>query len=142
LRWVTHELTDKLQEIRIDKCCELLSMLAGLEKGNFPNLVKGDESWFTLQFRHSAKSAVYRDDIPQKVRQLIDTSKYMFTVIWAIGGFYVVNLMISQRAFNYQHFVDHVWTHLLAKIFQQGRQRHASVLYWHFDNCRVHYSKT
>jgi hypothetical protein len=55
LRWIPRELADRLREIRIEKCRELLRMLEGLEKGNFRNLVTGDRSWFTVQFQHSAK---------------------------------------------------------------------------------------
>jgi hypothetical protein len=32
LHWISHELTDKLQEIKIEKSRELLPMLEGLEK--------------------------------------------------------------------------------------------------------------
>jgi hypothetical protein len=65
LRWIPHELTDKLREIWIYKCREVLPMLEGLEKGQFRNVMTGDESWFTLQFQHSAKWDVSRDDVPQ-----------------------------------------------------------------------------
>jgi hypothetical protein len=44
LRWIPYELTDKLREIRIQKCRDLLAMLEGLEKEDFCNLVKGEES--------------------------------------------------------------------------------------------------
>jgi hypothetical protein len=62
LRWIPHELTGKSREIRIRKCRERLSMLEGMDKGNFRNLVTGD----FFQFQHSAKWPVSRDDVPQK----------------------------------------------------------------------------
>jgi hypothetical protein len=74
LRWIPHELTDNLREIRIDKCCELFPILAKLEKGNFCNLVTGEKSWFALQFQHSAKWEVSRDNVPQKGSQLVPQS--------------------------------------------------------------------
>jgi histone-lysine N-methyltransferase SETMAR len=50
--------------------------------------------------------------------------------------------MTSQEIFNSQYFGDNVLTHLLPKIFPQGRRRHALRLHCHLDNCRVHFSKT
>jgi hypothetical protein len=44
LRWIAHELTDKLREIRIEKCPGLFPMLKELEKKTFRDLVAGDES--------------------------------------------------------------------------------------------------
>jgi ABC-type uncharacterized transport system permease subunit len=58
----------KLRETRLEKCREFLPVLEGLERKNFRNLVTGNESWFTLEFQHSAKWSVSRDDMPQKVR--------------------------------------------------------------------------
>jgi histone-lysine N-methyltransferase SETMAR len=116
-------------------------MLDGSEKGTFRNPVTGDESWFTLQFRHSAKSAVLQDVMPQKVRQRIGISKFMLAVMRGIDGFHVVNFMTSQERFNSQYLVDNVLTHTLPKIFPQGRRRHALPLHCHLDNCRVHFSK-
>jgi hypothetical protein len=65
-------------------------MLEGLEMRNFRNLVTGDQSWLTFQFQHSAKWAVSLDDVAQKVRQLIGTSKFMLTVMWGVTTFRVL----------------------------------------------------
>jgi ABC-type uncharacterized transport system permease subunit len=48
----------KLKETRLEKCRELLPMLEDMERNNFRNLVTGDESWFTLEFQHSAQWSV------------------------------------------------------------------------------------
>jgi hypothetical protein len=53
----------------------------------------------------------------QKVKQLIGTSKFMFTVLWDLDEFHVVNLMTSQQMFSSCYFVDNVLTYLLPKIF-------------------------
>jgi hypothetical protein len=66
LRWIPH-VSRKLRETRLEKCRELLPMLEGMEKNNFRNLVTVDESWFTLELKHSAKWSASRDDVPQKV---------------------------------------------------------------------------
>jgi hypothetical protein len=117
LRWIPHELTDELREIMIEEYRELHPMLEGLEKRTFPSPVTDDESWFALQFQHSAKWTVSRNDVPQKVRQLIGTSKLMLRVMSAVDGFHIVNLMTSRETFNSQYFIDTVLTHLPPKIF-------------------------
>jgi hypothetical protein len=139
LGWIPHELTNKLRDIRIEECRELLPMLAGLEKGNCCSLGTRDGGYFTLQFRHSAKWTVSRN-VPQNVRSLIATSKFMFTVMWGVDGFHLVNLMTSQEMLNSQYFIDNVLTHLLPKIFPQVRQWHALRLHCHLDSCRFYLS--
>jgi hypothetical protein len=88
----------KLKETRLEMCRELLLMLEGMEGNNFRNLVAGDESWFTLEFQRSAKWSVSRDDVLQKVRQQIDTMKFMLTVMRSADGFHVVGLMTTQKS--------------------------------------------
>jgi hypothetical protein len=70
-------------------------MLEGMERNNLRDLVTGGESWFTLEFQHSAKWSVSRDEMPQKVRQQIDTMKFMLTLMWDVDGFLVVDLMTT-----------------------------------------------
>jgi hypothetical protein len=70
----------KLREIRLEKCREFLPTLEGMERKDFRDLVTGNESWFTLEFQHSAKWSVSRDNVPQKVRQQIHTMKFMLTM--------------------------------------------------------------
>jgi histone-lysine N-methyltransferase SETMAR len=65
----------------------------------------------------------------------------MLTVIWGVDGFYVVDLMISQRSFNSEYFVSHVLARMVAKILPRGRIPHTRRLQLHLDNCRVHFSK-
>jgi hypothetical protein len=62
-------------------------------------------------------------------------------MMWGADDFHVVNLMTSQETSNSQYFVDNILTHLLSKIFQQGRRRHVLRLHCHIDNCRVQFSK-
>jgi hypothetical protein len=66
LRWIPHKLTTSLREIRIEACRELLSILKAHDKNKFQRFVTGDESWFILEFHHSAKTSLWRDDVPQR----------------------------------------------------------------------------
>jgi histone-lysine N-methyltransferase SETMAR len=65
----------------------------------------------------------------------------MYTVIWGVDRFQVIDLMTSQGSFNSEYFVSHVLAPILAKVFPRGRISHTLPLQLHLDNCRVHFSK-
>jgi hypothetical protein len=65
----------------------------------------------------------------------------MFTIIWGTAGFHVTNLMISQRSFNSEYFINEIMQPLIAKVFPMERIPHTHRLIVHLDNCRVHFSK-
>jgi hypothetical protein len=82
VRWVPHQLTSELQGTRLANCRELLPMLEALQKNNFRKVVTGDESWFDLEMGHSAQWSVRRDAMATKTKPMIDTPKFMLTVMW------------------------------------------------------------
>jgi hypothetical protein len=71
----------------------VIAYLKAHEKNNFQRFVTGYERWLILESHHSTKWRLSQDDVPQKVRQQIGTAKFIFTVVWGIGGFYIVDLM-------------------------------------------------
>jgi hypothetical protein len=80
-------------------------------------------------------------DVPQRVGQQIGMRKFMLTVIWGVDGFHAVDLMISQRSFDFQYFMVNITVPLLEKVFPKGRNLHARRQDLHLDNCRVRFSK-
>jgi DNA-binding transcriptional ArsR family regulator len=58
LRWIPHELTTRLQQIRMETFRELLTILKAHEKTKFQRFVTGNERWYTLEFHHSTKWSV------------------------------------------------------------------------------------
>jgi hypothetical protein len=100
LRWIPHESTTRLRQIRMETFRELLPILKAHEKTKFQRLVTGDERWFTLEFHHPTKWSVSRGDVPQKAKQQIGTQKFMLAVIWGINGFHIVDLMTEQHTHN------------------------------------------
>jgi histone-lysine N-methyltransferase SETMAR len=120
----------------------LLQFLETIEASKFRNILIGIESWLTLEYQHSAKWTVFREDVPSRLRQDIGTKKFMLTVIWGVDGFHIVDLMIPHRSFNSEHFVNHVMTPMIIKPFPQVRTPPPRRLHLHLDNYRVHLSKT
>jgi hypothetical protein len=47
----------------------------------FRTIVTSDESWFTLEYQHSAKWSIHREEVPERARQQIGTKKLMLIVI-------------------------------------------------------------
>jgi hypothetical protein len=126
----------------METCRELLSILKAHGKNEFPRFVTGDESWFALEFHHSTKRSVSQDDVPQRVKQQIGTQKFMLAIIWGIDGFHVVDLRTEQHSYNTQYFLSHILESLLPAVFSDSRTPHSRQPRLHFDNCRVHWSKT
>jgi hypothetical protein len=120
---------------------KVVSHAQGSRENEFQRFVTGEESWFTLEFHHSTKWSILRDDIPQKVKPQIGTQKFVLIVIWGIDGFHVVDLMIVQRSYNTQYFLSHVLEPLLLEVFPDRRRSHSRRLSLHFDNCRIHHPK-
>jgi hypothetical protein len=120
LRCILHELKTSLEQIRMETCRELLSILKAHEKNKNQRFVTGSENWFTLKFYYSTKWRVSRGDVPQKVKQQIGTQKFMLTVLWGIDGFRVVDLMTEQHSCNTQYFLTQILEPLLLAVFPDG----------------------
>jgi hypothetical protein len=71
----------------------------------------------------------------------IGTATFMFTVIWGVNGFHLLDLMSSECRFHAQYLVEHVLAPLVQMAFPQGRTRSPPRLNVHFGNCCVHFSK-
>jgi histone-lysine N-methyltransferase SETMAR len=122
-------------------CRESLPILKAHEKNDFQRFVTGDESWFILKFHHSTKWGVSQDDAPQKVKQQIETQKFMLTVICGIDGFHVVDLMTEQHSYNTQYFLNRILEPRLLAVFPGGRKQYSRRLSLHLDKCRIYRQK-
>jgi hypothetical protein len=122
LRWIPHGWMTSLRQIPMEICRELLPIFKDHEKNRF---VTGDESWFTLEFHHSMKWSVSRDDVPQKVKQQIGTQKFMLTVIWGIDGFHDVDLIIERHNHNTEWIASYVD---INSLFLKSKHNHLFVV--------------
>jgi hypothetical protein len=141
LRWVPHQLTDDLRQVRVAKCGELLRALAAIQRIHFRHIITGDESWFYLEYQHALQWSVARDEVFQRADPAIGTAKFMLTVIWGVNSFHLLDLMPRQCRFTSQYFMEHVMAPLVQTIFTQGSTRYTPRLNVHLDNCRIHFSK-
>jgi histone-lysine N-methyltransferase SETMAR len=140
-RWVPHELTDNLQQVRDVKYGELLRALEDMQRTHSRHIPAGDESWFYLEYQHASQWLVSRDEVPQRVDPAIGTAEFMLTVIWGVKGPLLLDLMPSQCRFKAQYFVEHGMMPLVQTVFPQGRTQYTPRLNFHLKNCRVNFSK-
>jgi hypothetical protein len=97
-----------------------------MQRTHFRYIITGDESWFYLEYQNASQWSVSRDEVPQKVDPAIGTAKFIFTAIWDVNGFHLLDLMPSQCRFNTQYFMEHVMTPLVQTIVPQGRTQQIS----------------
>jgi hypothetical protein len=123
LRWVSHQLTDYLRYVRVAKRGKLLRAPEVMQPTHFRHIIRGDESWFDLEYQHASQWPVSRDEVPQGVDPAIGTAKFMATAIYGVTGFHLPDLMPSECRYNTQYFVEHVMVPLVQTVFPQGRTR-------------------
>jgi transposase len=81
LRWVPHSLTPNQKSERVTLSGQLLRELEESQADNFERVITGDESWFFLYYPHESAWAPSREDVPERIRQKIDTTIKLSSVM-------------------------------------------------------------
>jgi hypothetical protein len=129
--------TPDLLPRRLGMCRRLLPILEARGPDSSQILVKGEESWFGLEYQHSTKWNVTRDEVPIKVSQMIGTKMVMLTMNCGIDTFHIIDMMPPGSRFNTEHFLTQIMNCLLAKVFPKGRKSLALRLSVHLDSGSV-----
>jgi hypothetical protein len=106
LRWVPHFLTPEQKELRVHMAGELLRILAVHSTRQWHNIVTLDESWFDWNSDHDFMWLPTGDAVPDIERYTIQSPKLMITIVWNIGGFYIVNFLPTVCKFNAQYYTN------------------------------------
>ena len=140
-RWLPHFLNNDQKNVRIQKCKKLLSIINSCKHYSFRNLITGDQSWFLYKYQFSRKWVLEGDENPIGDGSHINISKIMFTIIWGVWGFHIVNMAPNGTSYNSQYFIDNIIVPLNEKsnTIWPGRGRHK--IWLHLDNCKVHNSR-
>jgi hypothetical protein len=94
LRWVPHQLTDDIRQVRVAKCGEFLRVLEAMHRTRFHHITTGDESWFYLEYQRASQWSVSRDEMFQRLDPAIGTAKFMLMVIWSVNRLRLLDLML------------------------------------------------
>jgi hypothetical protein len=135
LYWMSRALTVGLREKRMEYAQTMMPFLNAAERDYWHHLVTGDESWFFLDTALHRLWTLSRDNVITKPRHDIQSKEFMFTVIWNLHGFHVVNKFPNNIRINSNYFVIKILNLLEEAIFPRGRTVHQKRLIVHLDNC-------
>jgi len=135
-RWVPHELTsaNKADRIRISG-----NLLRELNTGDSYNIITGDESWFYLNYSHDGRWARKAQDVQPRARPGIWTQKFMLTIFWGLGGFYLIDVLPHGTSFD-SGYACILLDKLAARLRELNSGRGLPGLRFHWDNARPHTS--
>jgi hypothetical protein len=141
LRWVPHQLTDDFRHKRKKHVSAMLPFLYVAQRNGWRHFVTGDESWFVFHTSPRRIWMLSRDNVVTKLRQQIQSKKFMFMIIWNPSGLYVVNRFPNDTKMNSAYFVTNMLIPIEEVIFSQGRAPHKRQFVIHLDNCSIHTSR-
>jgi hypothetical protein len=81
LRWVPHQSTDDLRQVRVAKYGQLLRALEAMQRSLFHPIIPGNDGWFYIEYQHASQWSASRDEVPQRVDPIIGTAKFILTVL-------------------------------------------------------------
>ena len=130
-RWIPHQLTDELRQLRVEKAQEMLSFFENASERDLNNVYTEDETWICFDNPH--KSMWVSDAEPPMTfaRPNIASKKVMIAVFWSRNGILSVTARHRGQAFDRNFFLNNVIGDL-----QQSRSLRRKIV--HFDNARPH----
>jgi hypothetical protein len=102
----------------------MLPFLYAAQRDYWHHFVTSDESWFFFNTSALRMWTLSRDNVITKLRQQIQSKKFMFPMIWNLIDFYVINRLSNNTKMNSAYFVTNIFISLEEAIFSQGRAPH------------------
>lgn len=140
--WVPHFLTDCQKEERIKQAESLSNILKQCHHESFRNILTGDESWFHFRYYPKGSWCLVNEESASFEKQTIQVKKMMFTIIWGVHDFYIVDVLPEGTTFNSSYFIEHILKPLSMKREVIWSQATKKLIWLHLDNCRIHNSKS
>ena len=130
-RWIAHQLTEGLRQIRVETARKMLDFLENASDYDLNNLYTENETW--IYFDNPHKSMWISDsDLPMPfVRPKIASKKVMIAVFWSRNGILSIIPRGRGQIFDRNFFLHNV-------IGDLSRVRSLRRKIWHFDNARPH----
>jgi hypothetical protein len=107
-RWVSHRLTNKLRQERVELSSQLFRVPESQQRVGFRDIVTGDESGFLPHYDHRQIWCRSADEVPTRVTHTIAAPETMLTVFFSINSTILINWLtpgekIQQRPFCEKH---------------------------------------
>jgi transposase len=138
LRWVPHALSSNQKSERVSCPRLLLAAVEQNEATRFQDVITGDESWFFLYYPRDSMWAPSRDDLPDRIKQKIDTEKCLISVLWSVRGIHSLVDVPKGTTYNTDFFCNVIMPSLKRDIASQGRRKTFRGMLIHMDNARPH----
>jgi len=136
-KWIPYPLTEIRKQNRIHSATLLLPILQDPDQMQIT--ITGDQAWFYLHNPHKAQWADSSSKVTIHAKKTIQSKKVMVTILWGIGGFYLVEQLPSDQSFNSLYFVT-LLQKLKKKLSQTKAMKKIKQFNIHLDNAKVHRS--
>ena len=122
LKWVPHSLKPSQLIQRVDASKELLKILAKVKKSNKYLFYTGDESWFYLNTYYNQQWFPEGETPSKRVKKMIDSKKFMITVLWNSEEFLLVEALDDNMKFNEDYFINKILEKIVLKTSEDREQ--------------------
>ena len=130
LRWIPHQLTTELKQIRIETSKQLLATIEKAEKNNFHFFLTGDESWFSYNFEPTTQWIKKGMKPDKRVRKSLNCQKVMITIFWNIDQIHVLDCLTTQQRMNSQYFIERILNEILeSEPFVKSKKQKTIILH-------------
>jgi hypothetical protein len=140
LRWVPHILSSNQKTVRMSDSRLILRALEEKQGANCKRIITGDESCLFLYYPRDSTGAVSRDNLPERIRQKIDTEKCLISVFGSVDGIHSLIAVPKGTSYNSTFFYSAVMPSWVAKLTSGTRRKTLKGFLIHIDNARLHNS--
>jgi transposase len=141
LRWVPHALNSNQKAERVTLSHEILAILESDRRNSFRNVIIGDESWFLVYYPRDSIWAQSRDEVPERIRQKIDSEKCLISVLWSVNGIHSLEEVPKGTAYDSALVCDITVPRLVQGLCSDSARRSLKGCCIHLENARPHNSK-
>jgi hypothetical protein len=139
LRWVPHDLTSELKQVRFDFCLQLLPTLRAHAHNNWWHLVTGDERWFYYEYVRDRIWTAGDENTSEVENRTTASMTTILTVLWNPHSFPVVNMLPPGESFNASWFIDQNLVPLVKTFFHLAGAQGNNLMV-HVDDAPAHNS--
>jgi histone-lysine N-methyltransferase SETMAR len=148
LRWVSHILSSNQKTVRMSDSRLILRALEERQGANCKRIITGDKFWFFLYYPRDFTWPASRNDLPEKIRQKIDTEKCLISILWSVYGIHSLVDLPKGTSYNSAFFCSAVVLlcccavvpSLVAELTSDTRPKTLKGFIIHMDNARPHNS--
>jgi histone-lysine N-methyltransferase SETMAR len=120
---VPHALSINQKSENVSYSKLLLVALMEQKVSLFQRIITGDEWWFFLGHPSDSVWAASRDELPQRIKQKIDTEKCLVSILWSVKGIHTLLNVPKGTMSNTAFFTDAVMPSLIENVQSPTRRK-------------------